>query len=376
MRDISMANCSRISVLAAAVVLPALVAVHPARSGQDGHTARARPAVLPIVVFVPWRDPSEGAFALNVPHDWDIRGGTSRNASTDARHSVRAVSPDHSITIFIGDASLVPNQVPDPMMQTAGISEGRRILGPWGGPVLLARYKTGEQYARGYLARVSCGVSRTLNAQSLPQASRDLTAQAAGYGKVTGTWAVAWVGEATSQCGNEASYVRASTVLAAPATGAGAQVWDVLELSGYVATSQADETLARYVLDSMVASFQMDPQWLVQQAEALQDAGGAVTRAQQQMAAAIAEHARGEAGSIRIDVMSSWVKRSHRIAATVPRDSEARRAVNPVADPAHSGHAAADDYGYFWSRADGSIVATMAGTPPDRGNGWRMLSGR
>ncbi|HWN30718.1 MAG TPA: hypothetical protein VNN78_05055, partial [Burkholderiales bacterium] len=135
--------------------------------GATGKTATAGAAPGPaisVVLFTPWRDPSEGAFSLNVPQKWNVSGGTSRNAAIDPRHSVRATSPDQRIQIFIGDPKLVPNQVPDRMMQMGGLREGQTMRGAWGGPVLLARYLPGEQYARDYLSRKLCRSPSAVNA--------------------------------------------------------------------------------------------------------------------------------------------------------------------------------------------------------------------
>lgn len=342
-------------------------------------TGGAKPAVaqksaVAIVLFTSWRDPSEGAFTLNVPQKWNISGGTSRNASIDPRHFVYATSPNRKIQIFIGDPKLVPNQVPDRMMQMGGFREGQVIRGAWGGPVLLARYQPGEQYARGYVSRKLCRAPSAVNASTLQEASRELSARAAEYGRATGAVAQAWVGEAVFRCGQRAGYVRASTVLAAPAAGAGAQVWDVLELSGYIAAAPGDEKFARYVMDNMVASFQMDPQWQARQARTLRDVTEAVTRAQQQMAATVAQQARAEAKSNQIDVMSGWEKNNKARDAAMQRDSEVRRGITTAEDPVQGSRTVSNDYNYYWTRPDGSIVGTTTDTPPDYSSGWRMMS--
>jgi hypothetical protein len=352
-----------------------LATAFPACAADDASQGSGRVAI-PIVIFTPWADPSEGAFSLNVPQNWKISGGTTRNGSIDPRHYVRAVSPDQTITIFLGDPNLIPNQVPDPIKKVGGAHEGQTILGAWGGPVLLARYQTGEEYARGYLARTACASSRSIDTALLDEASSDLADQADEYEQTVGARAEVWVGEATSRCGSQISYVRASTVLAAPARGAGAQVWDVLELSGFEVTSPVYRKLARYILDNMVASFQIDSQWQARQTQTLHDVTEAVTKAQQEMVATIAEHARSEAQTNQIDVISGWLKRNQPADVTPRKETALRRGVTTANEPIGASHTVANDSNYYWTRPDGSIVGTTTDTPPDPDTGWRVMSTR
>ena len=102
------------------------------------------------------------------------------------------------------------------------------MKGLWGGPLLIARYQTGEQFARSYASRL-CPASQITSSKVVPDATRLLTAKAVEYGRAQGAPAQAWVGEVRFRCGAQNGYVRASTVVAG--SPAGAQVWAVLELN-------------------------------------------------------------------------------------------------------------------------------------------------
>jgi hypothetical protein len=324
-------------------------------------------------MFTRWRDPREGAFTLNVPQGWQISGGTVRNSALDPRQVVRAASPDGKVQVFIGDPNLVPREVPNRMTAFAGMREGQTVRGAWGGPILLARYQTGEQFARGYVAAQLCRTPQITNTGVLQDASRQLTASAMAYGRAQGASAQAWVGETNFQCGSQPGYVRASTVLAEPATGQGVAIWIIQELGGFTSADPSQVAMARYILNSMTGSFQLDPRWEARQEQATRDVTGAVTRAQQQMAASIAQNARQQAQSNQIDVMSGWEKRNKVMDGIRQRDSETRLGITTVTDDVQGSHTVSNDYNYYWTRPDGSIVGTMSGNPPDYSSGWRMM---
>jgi hypothetical protein len=174
-----------------------------------------------VVLFAPWRDPTEGAFTLNVPKGWKVTGGTSRKTNVNVRHHVRVVSPGGGIEALLGDPALIPNQVPDSMTTMAGFREGQVMRAAWGGDILLARFVTGETYARNYAASKLCRSQLDAKVSHLDGASRELAARAASYGRATGAAVRASVGEATFQCGKQSGYTRAATLWAGPSRGRG-----------------------------------------------------------------------------------------------------------------------------------------------------------
>jgi hypothetical protein len=135
-----------------------------------------------IIMFTPFRAPREGAFTVNIPFGWQVSGGTTRSSAIDPRQSLRATSPDGDTHLFIGDPDLLPREVPNRLLGYAGVREGQAMKGPWGGPLLIARYQTGEQFARSYVSRI-CPAAQILSSNVVPDATRKLTARAQDYGR-------------------------------------------------------------------------------------------------------------------------------------------------------------------------------------------------
>jgi hypothetical protein len=327
-----------------------------------------------IVMFTPWRDPREGAFSLNVPQGWQITGGAMRKASIDVRHVVRAASPDGKIQILIGDPGLLPNEVPNAGTRMARVREGQTMPAPWGGKLMIMRYRTGEQFSREYVSGKLCRTPKITRSGPLPEATNEFRQKAAAYGAATQTSITASVGDAQFQCGAQLGYVRTTIVMGSALSGPGAQVWDVLELSGYQAADASQEALARYVLNNMVGSFQLDPQWEARQAQTRRNVTASVTRAQQQMAASIASHARQQAKNEQFDVMKGWEANNKRRDSAMEKDTQARRGVSTADDPITGSHTVSNTYDYYWTRPDGSIVGTLTDTPPDYQNQWRPMT--
>jgi hypothetical protein len=123
----------------------------------------------------------------------------------------------------------------------------------------------------------------------------------------------------------------------------------------------------------MVGSLQLNPQWETRQAQLTDDVTGAVTRAQQQMAASIAQHARVEASHNQIEVMSGWEARNKVHDGAMARGDEARRGVTTVGDSTGTSYTVSNEYNYQWKRPDGSLMGTITDTPPDYSSGWELL---
>src|ERR1700760_4192537 len=230
-----------------------------AQTPRNNAAPAARPVTAgagnAILLFTPWRDPKEGAFTLNVPQGWQIGGGTVRDSSIDPRHILPATSPDGGIQILMGDNSLIPREVPNQGLVYAGMREGQ----------VTRRAEFAQPYIRGTL----CRQAQITSFGTLADATRQLNQQAIAYGRSMGSSAQASVGEAGFRCGSQIGYVRASTVVGGSANGA--QVWGVLELSGFIVTNPGQALFARYILNNIVSSLQMDQQWLAHQAQLTKD---------------------------------------------------------------------------------------------------------
>lgn len=129
------------------------------------------------------------------------------------------------------------------------------------------------------------------------------------------------------------------------------------------------------MLNNIIGSVQMNPQWEARQAQTTRDISGAVTRAVHHMAASIAPHAREQASHDQIDVMSGWEARNKTMDSIRERRSEAITGTRTVNDDYLGvSHTVTNDYDFYWTRPDGSIARTHTDTPPDYSNGWRMMT--
>ena len=105
--------------------------------GSGGHAA-----ALPRMV--PWPEPHERAYTMQVPEGWRISGGLTRIDVTHTRSGVEMLSPDGASTIRLGDARLPQCTVPGPGMASMPQAQSSMVLCP---------YQTGRQAGEAYLHR-------------------------------------------------------------------------------------------------------------------------------------------------------------------------------------------------------------------------------
>lgn len=249
------------------------------------------------VAFKAWRDPREDAFRLGVPVGWKISGGLARAASVDARPVVRAESPDGAIKVFFDDPDIRPRQVPDALIRQAGLREGQQMKAAWGGPILLARYQTGEQFARQYAKQNLCPNGQITQSGPIVDATREMNSKLQPLAQQQGATAQANVGEAYFNCGRGVGYTIANTILLGAARGMGAQLWFVHQLGSVIVSDPAQARFGSYVLHTMMETFALNPQWEARQAKTTQQVTASVTQMQQAMAQSIAQHAQRQASA-------------------------------------------------------------------------------
>jgi len=344
--------------------------------------APAQNKVLPVVMFTTWRDPQEGAFTLSVPQGWQVSGGAMRRSAVDITHVVRAATPDGRVQIFINDADIVAHEVPNQLTAMAGLREGQMTKGAWGGPVLLERYHNGSQFAQEYIPKRICPQAKFTGGGLLPSETQQMNAQVVPYGRSMGSNAGSSVGEVYFRCGSDFGYVTATSVYTAPLTGQGVTMWFIYQISGFAVKKSVDAAFAMYVLHTMTASFRFDPQWEARSEREAQALTASVTNMQHAMAANLAQQSANRAAQERasvvhgnnIDVMSGWEARNKVRDATMERDSQVRRGATTTEDPVWGSRTVSNNYNYYWTRADGSIVGTTTNTPPDYNNQWRVMT--
>ena len=117
--------------------------------GPGGAGAVPRPAAE----YAPWQDPQEGAFSLDVPRSWQVKGGTYRRASVDLVHVLHATSPDGRIQIKFNDSNIPIFAIPNQMMAFAGFREGSWYSPGYGVRFMVMRYLPGQAFLDDYLQR-------------------------------------------------------------------------------------------------------------------------------------------------------------------------------------------------------------------------------
>ena len=165
-----------------------------------------------------------------------------------------------------------------------GQREGQVVQGAWGGPVLLARFQTGQQFAQSYVAQRVCRTAEFTGGGPLQRESNDMNAQIAPYAQASGSRAQAAVGEVYFRCGDAYGYATATTLITAPAQGPGVVMWFVYAVNGFTVKKAVDATFAMYVLHTMTSSFRIDPQWQTRSEGQARALTASVTRMQNTMA--------------------------------------------------------------------------------------------
>jgi hypothetical protein len=270
-------------------------AIALAARAQSGVPAPA--AAKPNTFFVTWKDPRENAFQVGVPQGWQVSGGMVRTNTVEAHAVIRTQSPDGKIQVFYDDPDLHPREEPNQLTQFAGIREGQTTQGAWGGPVLMARYVTGTQFAQQYAQGKLCRQPVIIGSMDLREPSAKMNAAIAPYAAQQQSIAQANIGEVNFRCGNSTGYVLANTLRIRAANGGGVVMWFVYQMGGYQTSDPEQAGLAFYVLNTMFETLKPNPEWEARVAREVQDLTGSVTKMQQAMAQSIAQYGQRQASA-------------------------------------------------------------------------------
>jgi hypothetical protein len=245
--------------------------------------ALAAALVLPVVASaqgatVTWTrfiDPTENAFAFDVPQGWAVTGGISRQTPIAAQPWLVAVSPDGGMQFFIGDPEARFFALPQ-----AGHPEGSVYpqTSPYLPPAVSLGYRGGADfsalYGPGHLAAAGCAGAATTGRQALPQIATLYASRAAELTKgmklkfaYTPPQQEAGLVTFTCQAGGK-SYV--AGVIADTTRPMQGGAW-AATVMGYLATPD-EAPLAQAILLHVIASQQFNPQWDQAMRDAAQEA--------------------------------------------------------------------------------------------------------
>jgi hypothetical protein len=226
-------------------------------AAQGGSGGQAAPAAN--INFTRFIDPNEGAFHCELPAGWKTQGGLVRKSTVDIRSFVRVSSPDGAIHLFVGDPDIGTFVTPNPTLEWTGFREGSSYSPGYGNVMIVRRYVPGLQFAQEYGARFASAMGATGLEVRDARPRPDLRPGQS-------TMAQAWnAGEVSFSCnlrgGEGAGYVLAATQLTAMY---GSGLWNVVSLLGYAAPV-GNVATANAVIDRMIRTFQINPNWAASQ---------------------------------------------------------------------------------------------------------------
>ena len=225
----------------------------------DATPAQAPPNAMPALAYATYRDPSEGAFTVELPRGWNAKLALNRVSALDVRPSWKATSPD-GIEIASGDSTLSGFTVPTAYLRMAGIGAGQTYHPGPGVSLVVEPYTQGLAFAQAYVRQ---RLARTCSGTTIVK-TRDLTPS---MGPVDSAYRTSGfnlrttAGDVSFTCNRNGTpmrgYLFAATQLVSAQTNA---MWVVSNLVGYVAAAAASQEAA-VALNRATGTFRWDPQW-------------------------------------------------------------------------------------------------------------------
>jgi hypothetical protein len=308
----------------------------------------------PSLSYVRWQDPRENAFSLEVPSQWKISGGLFRFASVDVRAAWEVISPEGQIGITGGDAEVPAFTLPTPMLEMTGFREGTWYSPGYGVNMMVRRYIPGTAFAREYVTtKVARGCSDLTftEMRDRPDAVQAINAINAQYGGL-GMSVSLTAGEVAFTCRRgdqvmQGYYFAGTQLTESPGMGG---VWNVEYLFGYLAARDKAEQ-AQSVLNTIIKSIQLNPQWVAMQQNITANTSQIVSRTNAEISNIISE---------------SYWSRQATMDELSRRRSNATLGVEDVVDPA-TGREIKVESGsnYYWIDHRGTIVGTDTDTRPN-----------
>ena len=317
--------------------------------------------------FVAWQEPSEASFTVEVPQSWHVTGGVNWVGPTNAQGFVRAQSPDGAARIYLGDPEIVPRQVPNALslIQT-GAAEGQMFRTPSGDPALMYRFLSGAQYAKQYALWRLCRQPQWVRETDLPDLSQSMTATVQPEAQSWGAQAVASAGETSFFCEGQQGHVTAITILGSSPM---VQVWSILKVYGFICSDPLKSMQARYVMEHMAATFNVDPGWnWAYEQRVRQITGSIISMQNASLQASLAASRQAQQTLSRLNHPNEGV---HVRPGEVKIASPARGSDYYVSDAlGRSGYVSGTADSYFMDHSGNISAGRAGGLPPDNTGVW------
>jgi hypothetical protein len=323
-----------------------------------GPAAGAPAAGAPGIQWIPWQDPKENAFSLEVPAGWTVEGGAFRFAPVDIRKALVASAPDGSIRITGGDAELPTFTEPNQMLLMTGFGEGSWYSPGYGVNMLVRRYTPGTQFAREYVssrAGRGCANVTFTGGRDRPDVDAPLNRLLSGLAAAGGAMQIR-SGEVTFTCEQKgrpfSGYYFAGSLRAGMAGSPGG-IWHIEYLYGYVAAREKAAP-AEQILAHMLTTYRENSQWMAMQQNVTAATSRIVAQTQQEVSKMISDTF---AYKSQVDDEISR-RRENAILGTVD-----------VIDPPTGRQIKVENgANYYWLDNHGVIVGTQTDTTP----GWNF----
>jgi hypothetical protein len=350
-----------------AKILTSFHEVPDAAAMQPGSRAGSGP-----LTYVSWKDPQEGAFTLQVPNGWQVRGGAYRLSATDIRTSVTIVSPDAQIRAFIGDTNLGTFTEPNQMLAMGGLREGSfQTLGD-GSKLEIRRFMPGQQMARWFAQsrfssqctgfQVESNNDRQDLAVALMQSVRE---EGMNSARLT-------AGDVAFSCSGQHGFVHGHifTATVYPFPGRSG-LWYIYRLYGYLAAPERQQD-AEMVAQQTMQSWRIDPQWQAQEKQIANQAVMQDNARSQQIRARAMEAIRQDQQQTSQMIVDGYNQRSKVYDEISRRRENAILGTTDVIDPTTGTQYKVDNLSdYHWMSDTGYIAGTRTATSP--GVGWNEM---
>ena len=319
---------------------------HPSGTGTSGSTA-------PNLSYVSWRDPAEGAFTIDVPRGWSVKGGIVRYTSVDVRTGVRIASTALDAAVLFGDASVPTYVEMNQALAMAGYHEGQVYTSPYGVKEVILAYQPGLAFAEKYAAALA-DANGCSDVQM--QSQRDRADTVAALNRINAQFGLVGAnvrndaGEVAFTCRIKGKLYDAYVFAGTTDVQANIQsLWQVPYL--YVATAQPSSmSIALAALQHIVGSFKQDPSW---------------TARQSQLSADSARIASAAGSAIADSISSSYWSKSASEDVLSEQRSDATLGLTNTVDPATGEpFKVQSDSSHYWIDHSGKIVGTDTSAAP------------
>ncbi|MBV9523418.1 MAG: hypothetical protein JO010_11525 [Alphaproteobacteria bacterium] len=318
-----------------------LLALVPARAEQGQPVA-----AVPVVEWTRFVDPNEGAFSLDVPQGWKNAGGTVRRNALQVWLYETSVSPDGDTLMTINDPNSVSYVIPTPLLAAGGFVEGSLYGGGGGTQYVVARYKSGAEFAVSYglqaLPRL-CAAAHSTRSTPRQDTGREINALYRPYGMTVDA------GEAVFTCRKGAMAMQAYIFVAITAIhGQFGAIWYPSLILGFLTPERFSAPVAG-LLGHMIGSVEMNAQWVSRQGET----NMAVSRIASRSNAAVSNA-----------IMRSWEQHGAALDKIMDEGSRTRLGIDYYANASGQQFTVENTHQYYWINDAGKVVGTETDTAP------------